>query len=43
MIFACFQLLGRLRANLMMLHVALCKGIEDFTMDPVRPRPFRAS
>jgi hypothetical protein len=32
--FACFQLLGRTRANLMMLAVG-CKGIEDFTMDPV--------
>ena len=26
-----------------MLHVGSRKGIKDFTMDPVRPRPFRAS
>ena len=33
--FACFQLLGRTRANVMMLAVGSCKGFEDFTMDPV--------
>ena len=33
MMFACFQLLGRVRANLMMLHLPSCEGIEDFTMD----------
>ena len=26
MMFACFQLLGRIRANLMMLHLPLCEG-----------------
>jgi hypothetical protein len=43
MMFACFQLLGRIRANLMMHRVGSRKGVEAFTMDPARPRPFRAS
>ena len=39
MIFACFQLLGRIRANLMMLHLPPCKGIEDFAIEPWMTTP----
>jgi hypothetical protein len=35
MMFACFQLLGRIRSSLMMLHLWSREGIADFAMDPL--------